>query len=98
MTRAHIYTDEERRLAEWTLFAHSIGAALQTYMLALAESGIASCWISAPVFCRDVVRETLLLDEQIEPQALVLVGYPSPEYEPRLRTATDARDYILGSW
>ncbi|HVM34231.1 MAG TPA: nitroreductase family protein [Actinomycetota bacterium] len=98
MTRAHTYTDENRRLAEWTLFAHSIGAALQTYMLALAERGIASCWISAPVFCRDIVRETLSLDAHIEPQALVLVGYPSPEKEPRPRAAADARDYILGSW
>lgn len=96
-TRAHAYPDD-RRLAEWSLFAHSIGAALQTYMLALAERGIASCWLSAPVFCRDVVRDALALDAHVEPHALVLVGYPAPDYRPRPRPTPDPRDFIAGSW
>ena len=95
VTRSHDYPDEARRLAEWSLFAHSVGAALQTYMLALAEDGIASCWLSAPVFCRPVVREHLGLGPEIEPQALVLVGYASPRYQPRPRPAPDANRYIL---
>ncbi|MDQ4125581.1 MAG: nitroreductase family protein, partial [Actinomycetota bacterium] len=45
MSKAHAYPDERRRLAEWSLFAHSVGAALQVFMVALAEDGIASCWI-----------------------------------------------------
>ena len=72
-----------------------MGAALQTYMLALAENGIASCWLSAPVFCRPVVREHFGLGDEIEPQALVLVGYASPEYQPRPRPAPDANSYVL---
>jgi coenzyme F420-0:L-glutamate ligase / coenzyme F420-1:gamma-L-glutamate ligase len=98
MSRAHVYPDERRRLAEWSLFAHSVGAALQTYMLALAERGISSCWISAPVFCRDVVQDVLDLPPAVEPHALVLVGYASGDYRPRPRPAPDGRDYILGSW
>ncbi len=97
MTKAHRYPDERRRLAEWSLFAHATGAALQIYMVALAEEGVASCWISAPVFCRDVVRSHLGLPEAVEPQALVLVGYPSPGYSPRERAAIDARAYVVGS-
>jgi coenzyme F420-0:L-glutamate ligase/coenzyme F420-1:gamma-L-glutamate ligase len=97
LSKAHEYPDERRRLAEWSLFAHATGAALQTYMVALAEEGVASCWISAPVFCRDVVRDHLGLPARVEPQALVLVGYPSPDYSPRPRPAPDPREYITGS-
>lgn len=93
--RAHAYPDERRRIAEWSLFAHSVGASLQTFMMALAERDIASCWISAPVFCRDVVRSALGLAESIEPQALVLVGYASPDYNPRPRPRPDPRDYVI---
>jgi len=95
VTRAHDYPDERRRLAEWSLFAHTVGAALQTYMLALAADGIASCWLSAPVFCREIVRDHFGLPDPIEPQALVLVGYASPDYNPRERPRPRATDYLL---
>jgi coenzyme F420-0:L-glutamate ligase/coenzyme F420-1:gamma-L-glutamate ligase len=95
LTKAHDYSDGPRSLAEWSLFAHSTGAALQNFMTALATDGVASCWISAPVFCRDVVRDVLSLDESIEPQALVLVGYPAPDYKPRPRPPLDPRPFIL---
>jgi coenzyme F420-0:L-glutamate ligase/coenzyme F420-1:gamma-L-glutamate ligase len=94
LSRAHPYEDE-RRLAEWSLFAHATGAALQNLMTSLATDGVASCWLSAPVFCRDVVRDVLGLDEALEPQALVLVGYPSPDYQPRPRPPMDPAPYII---
>lgn len=94
--RAHEYLDADRRLAEWSLFAHSVGAGLQGFMLSLAADGIGSCWISAPVFCRDVVKEHLGLPSRIEPHALVLVGYPDAAYRPRPRPRPDARSYLLG--
>jgi coenzyme F420-0:L-glutamate ligase / coenzyme F420-1:gamma-L-glutamate ligase len=97
MSKAHDYPDERRRLAEWSLFAHATGAALQVYMVALAEDGVASCWISAPVFCRDVVKAHLGLPARVEPQALVLVGYPLREYEPRVRGPIDPHHYVVGS-
>ncbi|MFP5298441.1 MAG: nitroreductase family protein [Actinomycetota bacterium] len=96
MARSHDYPDARRQRAEWSLFAHSTGAALQTFMLSLAEEGIGSCWISAPVFCGDVVKSHLGLPGQVEPQALVLVGYPSSEYQPRPRPQPDASAYIVG--
>ena len=97
MSKAHPYPDERRRLAEWSLFAHATGAALQVYMVALAEAGIASCWISAPVFCRDVVRAHLDLPAQVEPQALVLAGYAAADYSPRPRPPADPDDYVVTS-
>ncbi|MDQ3785294.1 MAG: nitroreductase family protein [Actinomycetota bacterium] len=95
MSGSHAYPDDRRKLAEWSLFAHSVGAALQIYMTALAESGVASCWISAPVFCRERVQLTLNLPSGVEPQALVLVGYASPDYHPRPRPKPDPSAYIL---
>lgn len=95
MSRAHDYPDERRRRAEWSLFAHSVGAALQVFMLALAADGIGSCWISAPVFCGEVVRTVLGLEDAVEPHALVLVGYPSPEYRPRRRDPVDLARYVI---
>lgn len=98
MTRAHAYGDERRDRAEWSLFAHSIGAALQTFMLSLAEDGIASCWISAPVFCGDTVKRILKLSDAVEPHALVLIGYASPDYEARPRPEPVASDYVVTDW
>lgn len=94
MVKAHAYPDERRRRAEWSLFAHSVGAALQTFMLALAERGIASCWISAPVFCGEVVKETLALPATVEPHALVLAGYASPASKPRPRAAPRVEAFV----
>lgn len=95
VSRSHDYPDERRRRAEWSLFAHATGAALQTFMTSLATEGIASCWISAPVFCGAVVRNFFELDESIEPQALVLIGYPAPDYRPRARPQPDPHKYII---
>ena len=95
MTRSHEYPDERRRRAEWSLFAHSVGAALQTFMISLAAEGIASCWISAPVFCGQVVRDLFDLDRTVEPHALVLVGYAAPEYQPRPRSDPDVTSFII---
>ena len=95
MSRSHDYPDERRKRAEWSLFAHTVGAALQTFMTSLATEGIASCWISAPVFCGGVVRNFFDLPERVEPHALVLVGYPSPDYKPRPRPAPKPTEYII---
>ena len=95
MARAHSYPDERRRRAEWSLFAHTVGAALQIFMTSLAAEAIASCWISAPVFCGEVVRDFFGLEKTIEPHALVLVGYADRAYHARPRPAPQATDYII---
>ena len=95
MTRSHEYPDARRARAEWSLFAHTVGAALQTFMTSLAAEGIASCWISAPVFCGPVVKDFFQLENEVEPHALVLVGYADDAYEPRPRPEPNPSDYVI---
>jgi F420 biosynthesis protein FbiB-like protein len=70
------YPDPRRRQAEATMFAHSVGAALQNFMLAAHAGGLASCWMCAPLFCPDTVVAALGLSAALRPQALLTVGYP----------------------
>lgn len=79
------WPDERRWQAEWGLAMHSFGAALQNLMLAAHAKGLASFWISAPLFCPEAVRRALRLPETFVAQALVALGYPEPSYRPRER-------------
>jgi coenzyme F420-0:L-glutamate ligase/coenzyme F420-1:gamma-L-glutamate ligase len=73
---AHI--DEPRRDAlEWEMAVQSVGALLQSLFLAAHAEGIGSCWMAAPMYCPDVVRESLGLPEAFTPQALALLGFPA---------------------
>lgn len=83
------WPDERRRQAEWGLAMHSFGAALQNLMLAAHARGLASFWISAPLFCPDAVRRALHLPEAFVAQALVALGYPDLAYRPRPRPPLD---------
>lgn len=79
------WPDERRRQAEWGLAMHSFGAALQNLMLAAHARGLASFWISAPLFCPEAVRRALDLPQGFVAQALLALGYPEPSYQPRER-------------
>jgi len=79
------YPDETRRRAEWGMALLSLGAGVENLMLAAADAGLASCWVAAPIFCPEAARDALELPEPWSPAALILVGYPSPDYTPRVR-------------
>ena len=69
------YPDPARRRAEELMAAHSLGTALQNVMLAAHANGLASCWMCAPVFCPEVVRDAVGLDDALIPHALITLGY-----------------------
>ncbi len=69
------YPDERMNRLEWDMAVQSVGAALQTLFLLAWERNIGSCWMAAPMYCPDAVREALYLPEDTFPQALVLLGY-----------------------
>ena len=83
------YPDHARQQAETLMAAHSLGAALQNVMLAAHANGLASCWMCAPVFCSEVVRDALGLDEGLLPHAIVTIGYPARPPRARERPSLD---------
>ena len=83
------YPDEARARAEWGMALLSLGAGVENLMLAATDDGLASCWVAAPIFCPEAAGAALALPSQWLPHALVLVGEPHAEYEPRERPDPD---------
>jgi F420 biosynthesis protein FbiB-like protein len=79
------YPDQGRRRAEWGMALLSLGAAVENFMLAVADAGYASCWVAAPIFCPEAARDALALDPEWLPHAMVVVGVPDPAYRGRPR-------------
>lgn len=77
------YPDQKRRRAEWTMATQSVALAGQNLLLAAHAEGLGACWLCAPLFCPDVVRDTLGLPGDWEPQAFISLGWPdeSPQRE-----------------
>lgn len=79
------FPDERRAMLEWQMAVQSVGAVLQTLFLLAESRGLGSCWMAAPMYCPDVVRDVLGLPATYLPQALVLLGYPAGEGRVRPR-------------
>jgi coenzyme F420-0:L-glutamate ligase/coenzyme F420-1:gamma-L-glutamate ligase len=71
------YTDELRQKCEHDLAVQSLGAAMQNMLLTAHANGLGACWFCAPVFCKETVRKVLEIPEDVEPQALITLGYPA---------------------
>lgn len=71
------YKDEVRREAERIMAIQSTAMAVQNILLAATSIGLGACWMCAPLFCSDVVKSTLELPVDWEPQALITVGLPA---------------------
>ena len=83
------YPDPSRQRAEELMAAHSLGTALQNVMLAAHANGLASCWMCAPVFCPEVVRDAVGLDRALLPHALITLGYAAKAPPARERPSLD---------
>ncbi len=79
---AQAYADDERTAAEREMFLLSGGAAVQSFMLALHAQGLASCWVSSTLFCKDEARESLGLGPEWIPMGAIAVGPPPAEGPP----------------
>ncbi|HLN89769.1 MAG TPA: nitroreductase family protein [Candidatus Binatia bacterium] len=71
------FPDEKRQKCERDLAIQSLGAAMQNLLLAACSAGLGACWFCAPGFCKETVRKVLKIPEAVEPQALVIMGYPA---------------------
>jgi coenzyme F420-0:L-glutamate ligase/coenzyme F420-1:gamma-L-glutamate ligase len=64
---------------ERLLLVQSAAAAVQNLLLAAHAEGLGACWLCAPAFCPQAVRDALGLPEGWTAQALILTGYPGEE-------------------
>jgi F420 biosynthesis protein FbiB-like protein len=79
------FPDEKRQKIERDLAMQSFGASLENMLLATYSKGLGACWFCAPGFCKETVRKALKIPDEIEPQVLVAIGYPTekPTAPPR---------------
>jgi F420 biosynthesis protein FbiB-like protein len=70
------YTDPFRQQNEWLMAVQSTAMSGQNLLLAAHMLGLGGCWLCAPLFCPDVVRQVLDLPADWQPQALLTIGYP----------------------
>ncbi len=89
------YPDTPRQTAEELMAVQSLGAAAQNFLLALHAQGLDAGWMCAPLFCPDVVRETLGLPQELIPHAMFPVGKMAapPKRRPRLPV-----DELITAW
>jgi len=88
MTDMDQYTDVSRQELERTMAVQSVALAVQNLLLLAHARGLGTCWMCAPLFCPDVVRDILEVPGDWEAQALVTLGYPA-------ETRTKSRESLV---
>jgi F420 biosynthesis protein FbiB-like protein len=88
------YPDAARRHNEWVTAVQSVALAGQNLLLAAHALGFGACWMCAPLFCPDAVRQTLALPSDWEPQALITLGYPAEQTEKTRQPLADKTIWI----
>lgn len=71
------YPDERRRQAERAMAVQSVALASGHLLLAAHAESLGACWLCAPLFVPEGVRQALNLPPDWEPQGLILVGRPA---------------------
>lgn len=79
MIEMDTYPDRRRNRYEWIMAVQSVSMAAQNMWLAAHSQGLAMCWLCAPLFVPNLVRETLNLPPDWEPVGLMTLGYPAEE-------------------
>ncbi|MCW3984340.1 MAG: nitroreductase family protein [Candidatus Bathyarchaeota archaeon] len=79
------FPDAQRQGFERDLAVESLGAGLQNLLLAAHAAGLGACWFCAPAFAKEAVRKVLAIPTEVEPAALIILGYPAeaPKIPPR---------------
>jgi coenzyme F420-0:L-glutamate ligase/coenzyme F420-1:gamma-L-glutamate ligase len=89
------WPDERRARNEWAMAQQSVGAAMQNIMLGAHVLGLASYWISAPLFAPEAAADALALPDGYVAQAFIVLGYPEPGATPKPRPAADTSRLII---
>lgn len=83
------YLDESRSYAEYLMAVQSVAMAGENLLLMAHAEGLGACWICAPLFTQDIVREVLELPSSWEPQGMIILGHPAHEGRDRSRMPLD---------
>jgi coenzyme F420-0:L-glutamate ligase/coenzyme F420-1:gamma-L-glutamate ligase len=83
------YPDSERQESETTMAIQSLGACIQNMLLTTYQVGLDAGWMCAPLFCPEVVRDSLELPTSHVPHALIPIGYVDAEPKRRPRRPLD---------
>jgi F420 biosynthesis protein FbiB-like protein len=75
------YPDTYRNAFEHQMAVQGVAMAAQNLLLAAQAEGLGGCWVCAPLFCQDTVRDVLNLSGDLEPQGLILLGYSAEQRE-----------------
>jgi coenzyme F420-0:L-glutamate ligase/coenzyme F420-1:gamma-L-glutamate ligase len=89
------WPDERRARNEWAMAQQSVGAGMQNLMLAAHARGLASYWISAPLFAPEAAAAALALPDDYVAEAFIVLGYPAPGVTPKPRPPTDTSRLII---
>jgi len=69
------YSDSEREKNEYVMGVQSVSASATYLLLAFEIKGLAACWYCAPLFAKDIIKDTLNLPNSFIPMAFFTVGY-----------------------
>jgi coenzyme F420-0:L-glutamate ligase / coenzyme F420-1:gamma-L-glutamate ligase len=83
------YPDQVRTDAEYLMAVQSTAMAAQNLLLAAQAEGLGACIMCAPLFCPEVVIESLQLSPQWWAQMLVTIGEPAGPGKDRPRLPVD---------
>lgn len=100
MADMDVYPDPRRQQNEWLMAAQSVAMAGQNLLLAAHALGLGACWMCAPLFCPQTVRESLALPDDWQPQGLITAGYPTEQRQkPRreFRSTADDKCVIINN-
>ncbi|OGD46404.1 hypothetical protein A3K70_03300 [Candidatus Bathyarchaeota archaeon RBG_16_48_13] len=93
MREMRIYLDE-RQESEYTMGIQSVSTAINTLLLFAHAEGFGTCWYCSPLFCKEDVRKSLSIPKDIDPQALVTMGYAAERPAKPQRKIVDEIIYL----
>lgn len=73
-----VYPENQEEAANPAM--QSVSAAIQNLQVAAQSLGLATCWMTAPLFAKNQLHELLEVEEPWELAAVVPIGYPLKEH------------------
>jgi len=97
MQDLHVHRDKLGQLNERDMAVQSLSAGIENLLLTVTSKKLGACWYCTPLFCKSTVKNVLNIPNEVEPQALITIGYPAetPLKPPKKRIEEYA---FLDSW